>query len=345
MENATVSLWYVGVADLALHISLPRAGATAAGTRGVSHVTITITIAATPRQHRMGHQGTLHQYAALLTAFEFGCGPFEHAVVFIGGLGDGLLTVPYVPRLAAAVTAASGGRWSLVQALITSSYSGWGTGSLARDVRELQLLVRYLRQQCHYRLIVLMGHLTGCQDSMRYITTVGDVDAAVLQAPVSDSEGFALQFASRAEFDEMLATVKTEYIDAGRANEILPQRFRDKFWGCPMSAYRYHSLASARGDDDYFSSYLTADDHAQTFGKVATRLLVLYGEKDEFVPASVDKSRLLAQWQAATPPQHWSSHSKILAGATHNVGPHSDPGAEQDLIDTVVRFVQESTRQ
>lgn len=290
-------------------------------------------------------KGVLHEYQPQLTAFEFGFTNAKNALVFIGGLGDGLLTVPYVPRLAEAIHVHTNEEWTVVQALISASYQGWGTSSLARDTKELSRLVKYLKEECKFSKIVLMGHLTGCQDALYYIThedinsDLSNIDGAILQAPVSDSEGFASGFTSKDQFEEMLNIVKNDFIDAGKLKHILPQNFREKFWNCPITAYRYYSLASERGDDDFFSSYLNEDDLAETFGKVATKLLVLYGEKDEFVPEFVDKKKIFNSWKLATKKQYWSSESKILLGATHNVGPKSDEGAERDLIDTVIKFI------
>lgn len=288
--------------------------------------------------------GILHEYAPLLTAFEFGSTNAKNAIVFIGGLGDGLLTVPYVPPLAEAIQRHTKNEWTVVQALITASYQGWGTSSLTRDAEELAKLITYLKNEQGFEKVVLMGHLTGCQDTITLITDEGNsfpvIDGAILQASASDREAFSSFFKTQTEFEEMLQVVKTEYIDQGKLQHILPQEFREKFWNYPITAYRYYSLASVRGDDDFFSSYLTSDDHAKTFGKVSTKLLVLYGEKDEFVPDFVDKERLLESWKTATDKKYWSSESKILKGASHNVGPKSDEGSQKDLIDTVIRFIE-----
>lgn len=48
-------------------------------------------------------KGTLHNYKSRLVAFEFAVTsavPHLNVVLFVGGLGDGLFTVPYLPALA-----------------------------------------------------------------------------------------------------------------------------------------------------------------------------------------------------------------------------------------------------
>lgn len=50
----------------------------------------------------------------------------KNALVFLGGLTDGFMATGYLKPLAEAI----GPEWALVQALLSSSYSGWGTASL-----------------------------------------------------------------------------------------------------------------------------------------------------------------------------------------------------------------------
>lgn len=296
----------------------------------------------------------IHKYDNSHTAIEFGEKSItpKNFLVFIGGLTDGFLTVPYVPPLAGAVTKEFGSQWVVVQALISSSYLGFGTGSLARDAKELGRLVKYLRTERGTKdsKVVLMGHSTGCQDAIEYLTKYSkqesfdvllDLDGGILQAPVSDSEAFP-SFSPKGKVDELLALSK-RHIDEGNPKELLPKAALDIIFGSPLTAYRFNSLAGQRGDDDYFSSYLTDEDYKKSFGVVTKPLLVLYGEKDEFVPEHVDREALVERWRKNTDPALWSKLSKILKGASHNVGPTSDPGAEDDLIDTVVKFLKEVT--
>ena len=84
--------------------------------------------------------GSLYRYKASgwpapLQAFE---GPHGHRhtkyCVYVGGLTDGLLACRYVDQLAAALDEAG---WALVQPVLSSSYTGYGISSLARDAEEL----------------------------------------------------------------------------------------------------------------------------------------------------------------------------------------------------------------
>ena len=104
--------------------------------------------------------GELHQYAPGLTAFDGGPG-LTQAVVWIGGLYAGL-DVCGGSNLQAleAVTRTVGPGWSIVQAVRSSSYHGWGVGSITQDAEEVALLVEYLVKVAGKTKLVLVGHST-----------------------------------------------------------------------------------------------------------------------------------------------------------------------------------------
>lgn len=281
--------------------------------------------------------GFLHKYSRHV-AYEFGTANFENVVVFIGGLGNGLLDVPYVAPLALELHYH---QWGVVQALIESSHSGWGQGSLERDARQLAELVEYLRLNGKKK-VVLMGHSTGCQDTMEYLTKLAktpelELNGAILQAPVSDAEAIGPLFNPK-DLKRELAYAKA-LIDANKGDTLMGDNVKQKLFNTPVTAYRFHSLLAPRGDDDYFSSYLTQEDYASTFGVVATPLLVLYGGKDEFVPLWVDGQALIERWRDATNPLYWSDLSRVVPGATHDVGEGSDEGAQIEVITVVTHFL------
>ncbi|CUM67726.1 uncharacterized protein PRCAT00005431001 [Priceomyces carsonii] len=298
--------------------------------------------------------GRVHEYGHNLTAFEFETNPEEAApnvLLFVAGLTNGLMNVPYLVPLSKKISAIDSkyGKWVLVQALISSSYEGFGTSSLKKDANELSTLVKYLRSETggKRKKVVLMGHSTGCQDTMQYLTKKsyeGSFESAmvlnggILQAPVSDSEAAAAFLGD--SLQEILKEVYDDYISKGKQDHILPEKFRKYSLGAPITAYRLYSLLSTRGDDDYFSSYLTQEDFKSSFGKVNVPLLVLYGSKDETVPDFVDREKLVKLWQNATSKQYWSPLSKVLKGATHNVGPGSDKDTLSDLTNTVALFIE-----
>jgi hypothetical protein len=92
--------------------------------------------------------------------------PSGLAVVFLGGLTDGLLALDYLPPLDALL--ASKGV-ALVQPLLSSSYKGFGTATLEQDALEIDDLLEWLAGNGGFATtrIVLWGHSTGAQIAVR----------------------------------------------------------------------------------------------------------------------------------------------------------------------------------
>lgn len=230
--------------------------------------------------------------------------------------------------------------------LISASYTGWGASSLSQDAAEMGECVAYFRRLRPGAKIVLMGHSTGCQDVMKYLTGDGSrpaVDGAILQTPSSDREAL-VDMLPRRVYDESVEVAR-RMLRAGDGEEMVPRRFGD-FFGAPCTARRWLSLASPdrQGDDDYFSSDLADDRLRETFGHVprCTPLCVLLSERDEFTPAFVDKSDLLERWVGfveeggAVVDRECSG---VVSGATHSLIEDS-PDVVEDLVLRVVRFVE-----
>jgi len=239
-----------------------------------------------------------------------GCGSGEKALVCIGGLTDGLLSLRYMPMMAE-VVARHG--WRVVQPVLSSSYSGWGTASLDADAAEIDGLLEYLKEHRGLREFVILGHSTGCQDVVRYLQVggkhVGDVKGAILQAPVSDrealqatGEGFSGDAAKAlADFRERAAAMLAE----GRGDEAMP-RAASLLLGPPhvVTAYRFASLTGRMTDDDMFSSDLSDEELQQKLGHMSVPTLLAVSADDEYVPASVDCRKLvdrMARAMAADP--------------------------------------------
>ncbi|CEP22847.1 unnamed protein product [Cyberlindnera jadinii] len=276
-------------------------------------------------------KGQVHRISSNVTAFELGDGGGENALIFIGGLGDGLLTVPYVERL----TLPQG--WCVYNLLFSSSYTGWGLGSLDRDVEEMALLVQYLKSDKKGK-IVLMGHSTGTQDCIHYLLTNGkDVDGVILQASVSDREAMEMSMGHEELGRINEAILKLQ--EAHGAEYIIPREYSDKFFGAPMTCYRWLSMSLKGGDDDYFSSDLSDEQLRSTFGKVDKPLAFLYSGDDEFVPSTVDKQSLVEHWSSFVPSQYLSKESKVVPGATHNCGSKSKPESFSVLNESVSNFL------
>ena len=257
--------------------------------------------------------GQLFQYSASPSLIAFESPPLAstHTIseqisqssnkcILLGGLSDGPIPTPYAKLLEEKCHSLG---WSLVQPVLSSSYLGFGHGSLARDTDELVLLMEYL--VCHHSAnqFALVGHSTGCQNSIHLLKhgkrdVVEKLKVVALQAPVSDRESLSL---SPGDHSANLDHAKL-LISQGKGEEMMP---RSAFWA-PITASRYAALFDVGGDDDFFSSDFSDDELCDRLGHVGNvgkdtglSLLAAFSKKDEYVPAGVDMDQLMNRLVAA----------------------------------------------
>jgi pimeloyl-ACP methyl ester carboxylesterase len=272
--------------------------------------------------------------------------------VLLGGLGDGLMPVPYASPLEAACRRSG---WSLVQPLLSSSYIGFGDGgTLDRDCSELDELLSYL--VCHRGAsrFCLVGHSTGCQIAVRYLSRgdpglVSRTKLVVLQAPVSDREHY--EASHDPDVRRAHLSLARELRGDGKGGEMMP---RGSFWA-PISARRFLDLHDRGGADDYFSSDLANDELRDRLSHVggalssrrtsdggpAAALLAAFSGSDEYVPAHVDSRALADRIVEAMNAGCCSSKGRgtdaglvaealYLPGANHNLS--QGPGGELEAF-------------
>lgn len=153
---------------------------------------------------------------------------------------------------------------------------------------------------------------------MRYNTTpnVPPVDGYILQGPTSDRETASLLMTLE-QYNTSL-THAIELIAKGEEKTFMPSSLLPTvFEGIPITAYRWHSLVSLNGDDDYFSSDFSDSTLQTTFGHLEKPTLILMSEKDEMMPDSVDKKALLERWIEKIPEGRASKHCWIIPHADH----------------------------
>ena len=219
-------------------------------------------------------------------------------LILLGGLSDGLMPVPYTEKLQ---HCCHENQFSMVQPILSSSYTGFGHGSLDRDCAELQQLMDYLeahrcpQEECEFCLV---GHSTGCQDIVHFLRVSPPeyrrkIKGFVLQAPVSDRE----HAATEENYDQNLALAR-EMRASGRADECMP---RSVFWA-PITAKRFLDLQEKGGNDDYFSSDYNDDEMHERLGhcimdrqneiNFQRHGLVAFSAADEYAPDFVDTEAL-----------------------------------------------------
>ncbi|KAL3240016.1 uncharacterized protein RNJ42_05059 [Nakaseomyces bracarensis] len=281
--------------------------------------------------------GTLHRYAPKHVAFEFEPLAYKKVVVMIGGMTDGLLTVPFVDRMGPILNEVD---YGLIQIQLTSSFKGYGTTSLDNDINEIEMLIKYLKSEAggNRDKIILMGHSTGSQDVIHYILKKGSygIDAAVLQGSCSDREAFA----DEVGIEELnkLNELPLKLVSEGKGDELLPSVYANQMGGTPVTAYRWSSLMTKGGDDDYFSSDLGEEAWKSTLGQITIPFLVAYPENDEFVPSFIDKVKLLKTWEKCSNPLYWSKCSGLIKGGMHWL---PETNSQDYFYDMLTKFINE----
>ncbi|XP_052207732.1 UPF0613 protein PB24D3.06c-like [Diospyros lotus] len=278
-----------------------------------------------PINRKKQFRGVMFKYGPKPIQVAFKTGDYKQQVIFIGGLTDGFLATEYLEPLAIALDKE---KWSLVQFLLSSSYSGYGISSLKQDAMELDQLISYLINKEDSEGVVLLGHSTGCQDIAYYMRTSAAcsraVRAAILQAPVSDRE-------YRATLPETAAMIDlaSKMISEGQGSELMP---REANPDAPITAYRYHSLCAYNGDDDMFSSDLSDDQLRMRLGHMSnTPCQVIFSMSDEYVPDYVDKKALVDRL------------CRAMGGAEKveiQWGNHSLSNRAEEAVQAVINFVK-----
>ncbi|BGP40763.1 hypothetical protein JCM10450v2_004764 [Rhodotorula kratochvilovae] len=280
--------------------------------------------------------GTLHTCSTswpVLTAFEFASSSSSPSplVVFIGGLGDTLLSTPYLPKLAKTLDKQG---WRLAQASISSSGHAWGGANVAQDAKELAQVTRYFKERGASK-IVLMGSSTGCQDAIAYLHASRDfpeLAGVVLQAPVSDREIEAVQ--------KLVDSIDPDAPSPSDPLSFVPPAWSRLFHcksGVTYARWRSLTVKPASDDidlavsEDFFSSDLSDTRLRNVFAPVTCPLLVVLSGNDSSYPPQVKSAlpSLLERFRSAAPTI--SPQSTILNGAGHTLGDgvHADQFAER----------------
>jgi hypothetical protein len=156
--------------------------------------------------------------------------------------------------------------------------------------------MNYLKHHRSAKNFALVGHSTGCQNSVHYIKygdqeLIEQIKVIGLQAPVSDREGAI----SGPNYKENIEHAKGLQ-EQGKEDEMMP---RSAFWA-PITAARFLSLQEFGGEDDFFSSDYTDEEMSirlqhvgQRGSSTGLKVLVCFSGEDEYVPAGIDKKDLL----------------------------------------------------
>ena len=214
-----------------------------------------------------------------LVAFESGALSSPWCFILIGGLTDGLLSLPYVERLSSALQSLPHPH-SLIQPLFRSSNLQYGWHTIDDDVEDLQRLIEYvLANRNEFASIVLMGHSTGCQDIIHYLRQKKRSDRitrVILQGPVSDRQYLCRLRSTKDQMEYCLN-------NAGNSRDWLPRDLHDP----PLSVQRCLSFNQAHSIEDLFSSDLTDEQIKGIYHSIETPIAWICSSEDEYVPDDI----------------------------------------------------------
>lgn len=285
-------------------------------------------------------QGELFVYAQGRAAFESPTS-LPNKCILIGGLSDGLMPVPYTNYLESEIATLD---WSLVQPILSSSYTGFGHGSLDRDVAELDELIESLIENRGATRIAMVGHSTGTQDIVHFLKHgryADQVVAAALQAPVSDRESATICHNDEQQQEHMETLqnnlkLANQMREGGKLEELMP---RKSFWA-PITASRYLALFERGGADDYFSSDFSDTELRNRLSHLhKTTCLFACSGSDEYVPKHVETKALMTRLCRAAGVEGAPQPSLYLETGNHNLS--SRDGADGiTFVDTFARILK-----
>jgi len=211
-----------------------------------------------------------------LVAFESGLLLSSRCLILLGGLTDGLLSLPYVERLSSKLDLLSK-PYSLIQPLLRSSNLQYGWHTINNDIEDLKTLINYLiNNRNNLESIILMGHSTGCQDIIHYLRQdkiYPKILQVILQGPVSDRQYLS-------ELSSTKDQLNYCYKNNKNINEWLPRYLHDP----PLTIERCLSLNEINSIEDLFSSDLTDEQLKNIYKNINIPITWIWSKQDEYVP-------------------------------------------------------------
>ncbi len=132
--------------------------------------------------------------------------------------------------------------------------------------------------------IILVGHSTGCQKSIYYLSKNYDkkVKGVVLLSPISDLAGI-LNMVDKKEFNKAYNYTKRK-LKEKRGNHLLPL----SIWPSYIDAQRFLSLYSKNSPEEVFS-YSQKNKQARILRKVKVPIYVLLGSEDKYLDRNAEQ--------------------------------------------------------
>ena len=215
-----------------------------------------------------------------LVAFQSGSLLSSRYLILVGGLSDGLLSLPYVEQLSSKLESISK-CYSLIQPLLRSSYYQYGWNTIDDDVQDLITLINYLdNKQNSFESFILMGHSTGCQDIIHYLRQNKihpKLTYVILQGPVSDRQYLSKLYSTKEQLDYCYNNNNLN------KDEWLPRYLHYP----PLTIQRCLSLNQKNSIEDLFSSDLNDQEINSIYQNISTPIIWIWSKEDEYVPNDI----------------------------------------------------------
>ena len=168
--------------------------------------------------------------------------------------------------------------------------------------------------------IFLVGHSTGCQKSVYYLSQIAKkkkpkpklglklkVKGAILLAPMSDYADFAAFTDNKKR--KVVTSFAKKMIKNGKAHDLLPKHI----WPYPIDSQRFLSLFTPESTEEIFS-YAVPDKSPKILMSVKTPMKVIFAGDDEYKDRPMEE---IAAWFKKTLADR-PAEIEIIDGAPHN---------------------------
>lgn len=179
--------------------------------------------------------------------------------------------------------------------------------------------------------IFLVGHSTGCQKLIYYLSRRGKqkmVKGAVLLCPMSDYAA-ALKLDKNSQLEKATNLAK-KYVKEGKTDRILPL----EIWPHMHDAQRFLSLYTPDSKEEIFS-YCQKGKQPETYQSVKIPMLVIFAEKDECKDRLI---RRIEEWFRKYSHSRWLD-TCIIKNALHGL-----QGVENEVVKQVENWLRRSDK-
>ncbi|MFP4514765.1 MAG: alpha/beta fold hydrolase [Parcubacteria group bacterium] len=186
---------------------------------------------------------------------------------------------------------------------------------------DIQGAVDYLKLQ-GVKEIYLVGHSTGCQKSIYYLSKTNEeaVKGAVLLAPISDYS--AIIDSVNSDIYNAALKVALKMKKSKKANDLLPSNL----WFVPISAQRFLSLYTANSTEEIFT--YSSKKPATLLKKINKNLLILLAKEDEYNDRDVSELKFWFE-------KNTKKTDKVLVVDKAN---HGFQGLEKKVVDIIHKY-------